>query len=196
MQSMETVRLRRIETIAEETIASRVTKLEAHMDGCRNRGISCERWAVTHDAQLSWATTQINKIRRERDKLRRIIEELDDRIVELTTRLNQGAEQMSMIERACTFGATDIRTQFNRMEEEVRSNASLVTNPVSPTSYNQRSQDGVNSAQPRDVHREGRDAPPVPNPVSPAVTIPQPAFPDIIKPQGFCNPGEQFSSSP
>ena len=66
LQSMETVRLRQIETMAEEKIASRVTKLEAHMDGCRNRGISCERWAVTHDAQLSWATTQINEIRRER----------------------------------------------------------------------------------------------------------------------------------
>ena len=55
------------------------------MDGCRNRGISCERWAITHDAQLSWATAQINEIRRERDELRLTIEELDDRIVELTT---------------------------------------------------------------------------------------------------------------
>ena len=160
LQSMVTVRLRRIETMAEETFASHITKLEAHMNGCRNRGISCERWAVTHDAQLSWATTQINEIRRKRDELRRTIEELDDRIVELTTRLNQVAQQMSMIERTCTFHATDIRTQFNRMEEEVRSNASLVTNPVSPTSYNLCSHDRVSSAQPMDVRREGGDAPP------------------------------------
>ena len=88
---MEMVRLRRIETMAEETIASRVTKLEAHMNGCRNREISCERWAITHYAQLTWDTTQINEIRRERDELRRTIEELDDGKVELTTQLNQGA---------------------------------------------------------------------------------------------------------
>lgn len=103
------------------------------MDGCKNRGISCERWVIKHDAQLSWATNQINEVRREREELRQTIEELNNRIVELTTQIYQGATQISTIERACTFQATDIRTQLHQIEE-VRRHASSNTNPVSPAS--------------------------------------------------------------
>ena len=43
LQPMETVRLRRIETMAKEPLATRIARIEAHIESCKFRESSCER---------------------------------------------------------------------------------------------------------------------------------------------------------
>ena len=83
LEFMETVQLRRIETMTEESIVSRMSRFEAHVSKCRSWGISCEKWANSHEAKLKWA-----KARTERDELRAKIEELNNALTELTARLD------------------------------------------------------------------------------------------------------------
>ena len=50
LQPMETVRLRRIETMAEEPLGTRLARIEVHIEGCIFRGSSCEKWTNKHEA--------------------------------------------------------------------------------------------------------------------------------------------------
>ena len=103
LQPMETVRLRRIKTMQEETLAARLARIEAHIEGCILRGSSCEYWSEMHQTKLDWATNKINKATRERDELTKKVEELSDLVVELTTRLNQGESRIQSVEWVCTI---------------------------------------------------------------------------------------------
>ena len=78
LQPMETVRLRWIETMAEEPLATRLARIEAHIKGCIFRGSSCERWTNKHETQLTWATDWINEARREQDELTMKVQELNE----------------------------------------------------------------------------------------------------------------------
>ena len=69
LQPIETVRLRRIETMAEESITTRLARIEAHVKGCILRGSSCKFWSDKHEAKLTWATDSINEAIKERDEL-------------------------------------------------------------------------------------------------------------------------------
>ena len=69
LQPMETVCLRRIETMAEEPLATRSARIEAHIEGCILQGSSCEFWSHKHEAKLTWATDSINEAIKERDEL-------------------------------------------------------------------------------------------------------------------------------
>ena len=109
LKSLETIQLRRIETMTEESLISRITRLEVHINSCRSRELSCEKWATTHEAQLTWAKDKVNEAWEERDELRATIEELSDRITELTARLDKGKNQNISIDRICTFPASNFR---------------------------------------------------------------------------------------
>ena len=113
LQSMETIRLRWIKTLAEEPLASRMSRNEVHVESCRFTGMSCERWTLKHETQLTWAMDKINEARREQDELLIKVEELNERVVELTTRLNQGENQIRSVERICTFRTSDFHTQLH-----------------------------------------------------------------------------------
>ena len=89
LHPMETVRLRRIETMQEENLAARLARIKAHVDGCILCGSSCEYYSELHQTKLGWAMNRINEAMRERDELTKKVEELSDLVLELTTRLNQ-----------------------------------------------------------------------------------------------------------
>ena len=55
-----------------------------------------------HQTKLDWAANRINEDRRARDELSKRVDELNDLVVELTTRLNQGESKIQSLERACS----------------------------------------------------------------------------------------------
>ena len=110
LQPMETIRLRRIETMQEKTLAARLARIEAHVEGCIFQGSSCEYWSELQETKLSWATNRINEATRERDELTKKVEELSDLVVEQTTRHNQGESRILSVERVCTIRASDFHT--------------------------------------------------------------------------------------
>ena len=80
--------------MAEEPLVTRLARIEAHVEDCILRGSFCEFWTNKHETQLTWATDRINETRKERDELTTKVEELNELVVELTTRLNQGENQI------------------------------------------------------------------------------------------------------
>ena len=52
---LEAVRLRRIETLQDESSAARIARLEAHISGCILRGTSCDYYSELHQTKLSCA---------------------------------------------------------------------------------------------------------------------------------------------
>ena len=166
LQPMETVPLRRIETMAEEHLATRLARIEAHIEGCILRGSSYEFWSHKHEAKLTWATDSINEAIKERDELTTKVEELSELVVELTTRLNQAESQIRSVERVCTFRAADFNTQLHQLQDNqstgLQDNQSTSTiNPESTPSRKPIGPDSSESAHPSIVRREGGDLPPV-----------------------------------
>ena len=57
LQPMETVRLRRQNAMAtsspRESTTAMLARIEAEITLATNRGIRCEKWGLTHDAQIS-----------------------------------------------------------------------------------------------------------------------------------------------
>ena len=89
-----------------------------------------------HKTKLAWATNRINEATREWDELTTKVEELSDLIVELTTRLNQGENQILSVEGVCTFRASDIRVQLQQVQETMR-NQSAATSPIPSTPFHE-----------------------------------------------------------
>ena len=57
LQSMETVRLRRMDAMTtsspQESTTAMLARIEAEITVSMNRGIQCEKWVITHDAKIS-----------------------------------------------------------------------------------------------------------------------------------------------
>ena len=119
--------------MTEESIVSRMTKLEAHVAKCRSRGILCEKWANSHEAKLTWAMDRVNEARNKRDELRAKVEELNNLVTELTARLDQGENQVASIDRICTFRASNFHSQLQWIQEHKESRSTSTSCPVSPT---------------------------------------------------------------
>ena len=47
-----------------ESTTAMLARIKAEITVSTNRGIQCAKWAITHDAKISWATDKINKARR------------------------------------------------------------------------------------------------------------------------------------
>ena len=80
--------------MAEEPLATRLAGIEAQIEGCILRGSSCEFWSNKHETKLTWATNRINEATKEMDELALKVEELNELVVELTNRLNQGVDPL------------------------------------------------------------------------------------------------------
>ena len=73
-----------------ESTTAMLARIEAELTISTNRGIKCKRWAITHDAKISWATEKIQEARNEREEMKATIEELTEQLKQLTARLDQG----------------------------------------------------------------------------------------------------------
>ena len=122
--------------MAEETLATKLARIEAHVERCILRGSSCEYWSEMHETKLTWATNRINEAMRERVELTKKVEELSDQVVELTTRLNQGESRIQSVERACTIRASDFHTQLYRIQGNMGHQSTSTINPVSTPPMN------------------------------------------------------------
>ena len=140
--------------MAEETIATRLARIEAHVEGCILRETSCEYWSEMHKTKLAWASNRINEATRERDELTTKVEELSDLIVELTTSLNQGENRIQSVEGVCTFRASDIRIQLQQLQETMH-NHSAATSPT-PSTPPHEPTGPRGPVHPSVVRREGR----------------------------------------
>ena len=118
--------------MAEDTLLTRLARIEAHIKGCIFRGSPCERWTNKHETQLTWTTNRINEARREQDELTVKVEELNELVVELTTQLNQGENQIRSMERVCTFRASYFHTQLHQLQGNMENQSTSMINPVSP----------------------------------------------------------------
>ena len=112
------------------------------MNGCILPGTSCDYYSELHQTKLDWVTNRINEDQRERDELTKRVDELNDLVVELTTRLNQGEIKIQSIERACSVQASDICSEIYRIQRSVDNQSTLSTNhsstpPHEPTGLNQ-----------------------------------------------------------
>ena len=67
-----------------------LARIEAEITTATNRGILCEKWGITHDAQISWATQKIEEARSEREMMKATIQELSEQVKQLTSRLDPG----------------------------------------------------------------------------------------------------------
>ena len=149
LESMETLQLRRIDMMPSSPLKSRtatIARLEGELTISKQRGISCERWAIKHDAQLSWNTDKINEGRDERAAMRTTIEELSEQgaamkttieelseqVRELTSRLDRGMVLMRSVEGVCTFRASDFWFQLQQLQERGEDRSSLTTSSASP----------------------------------------------------------------
>ena len=74
LESMETVRLRRTETITEESLVSKMTKLKAHVLTADLEGYPAR--TTSQEARLTWAKDKVNEARNEWDELSGLITEL------------------------------------------------------------------------------------------------------------------------
>ena len=153
-QPMETVRLRRIETMAEETLAIRLARIEAHIEGCILQGYYCEYWSELHETKLTWATNRISEATKERDELTRKVEELSNLVLELTICLNQGESRIQSVERVCTVRASDFHTQLYRIHGTMDNQSTSTINPES-TPHEPASLDIREPVHPSVVRREG-----------------------------------------
>ena len=84
--------------MTEESIVSRMTRLEAHVGECRSWGIYCKKWANSYEAKLTWAMDRVNKAQNVWDEQRAKIEELNNVVTEQTTRLDRGKNQVASID--------------------------------------------------------------------------------------------------
>ena len=63
-----------------ESTTAMLATIEAEITSATSRGIRCEKWVLTHDAQISWATQKLEEARNERDAMRTTIEELSEQV--------------------------------------------------------------------------------------------------------------------
>ena len=77
LQPMETIRLSRQDAMAtsspHESMTAMFARIEAEITSATNRGIRCEKWGLTHDAQISWTTQKLEEVRNEREVMRTTI---------------------------------------------------------------------------------------------------------------------------
>ena len=85
-----------------------LARIEAKITISTNRGIQCEKWGITHEAKISWATQKIEEARNERKAMKATIEELTEQVKQLTTRLNQGELQVKSLDGICMLRAADL----------------------------------------------------------------------------------------
>ena len=173
-----------------------LARMEAEITVSMNRGIKCEKWAITHDAKISWATDKINKARSERKAMRATIEELAEQVKQLTTRLDQGELQVKILEGICTFRAAPLQNQFLDLQER-RNYQSSMTNSASTTSEPAPLSSMISQSIHPIIVREGGVEPhPGPAPVDPAPEVLRPASPEVLEFQDFYNTDAQARSSP
>ena len=72
-----------------ESTTAMLAQIEAEIISATNRGIRCEKWGLTHDAQISWAMQKLEEARNERDAMRTTIEELSEQVKQLSTMLDK-----------------------------------------------------------------------------------------------------------
>ena len=151
LQPMETVRLRRIKTMQKETLAARLARIEAHIDGCILHRSSCEYYSELHQTKLDWAMSRINEATKERDELTRKVEELSNLVVELTTRINQGESRILSVERVCTIWAADFHTELDRIQDNLGNQSKPSINPTSTPLHEPNSLEARESVHPSAV---------------------------------------------
>ena len=164
-------------------MATRLARIEAHMERCILRGSSCEYWSEMHETKLTWATNRINEAMRERVELTKKVEELSDQVVELTTRLNQGESRIQSVERACTIRASDFHTQLYRIQGNMGHQSTSTINPASTPPHEHASLNSREPIHPSVVRREGGDLHHVSVSVQPTQEPPRP--PDTHNPCGL-----------
>ena len=170
--------------MAEEPLATRLARIEAHIEGCILRGTSCKYWSDKHETKLAWATNRINEATREMNKLTKKVEELSELVVELTTRFNQGESQIQSVERVCTIRASDFHTQLYQLQGSVDNQSTSTINPESTTPHEPTGLESREPVHPSVVCREGEDLPPVSATVEPLQDAPMtPTTPVDL---GFC----------
>ena len=63
-----------------------LARIEAEITLSANRGICCEKWGITHEAQISWVTMKIEEARNEREAMKTTIEELFEQVKQLNSK--------------------------------------------------------------------------------------------------------------
>ena len=138
---------------------------------------------------------RINEATKERD-LATKVEELNELVVELTTRLNQGESQIRSVERVCTFRAADFHTQLHRLQGNVDNQSTSTINPECSPSREPTGPDSHESVHPSLVRREGGTPPPVSTLWTPCRDSLAPPTPTTPVDWGFCDPNAHLCCSP
>ena len=67
---METVPLKRQDAMMtsspRESTTAMLARIEAEITTANNRGVRCEKWGITHEAQISWALQKLEEARLEK----------------------------------------------------------------------------------------------------------------------------------
>lgn len=76
-----------------ESTTAMLARIKEEIIISTNLGIKCKKWAITHDAKISWATEKIQEARNEREE----IEDLTEQLKQLTAWLDQGEVQVKSL---------------------------------------------------------------------------------------------------
>ena len=182
LQTMETVRLRRQDAMTTssplESTMAMLAWIEAEITTANNRGVRCEKWGITHEAQISWALQKLEEVRSERDNLRTTIEELTEQVNQLSTRLEKGETQLKFLDGVCTFRAADLRNQLLELQERRSDRASAISPVPTTPEASPQSPEILQSVHPTGVREGGEIDLSCPAAVHPP-DVSRPSSPDV-----------------
>ena len=93
--------IRRITT--GSTHPSIVERMDIDLTICKNNISSLERQAIQQASKLEWMQQELRLAREEREVMETTIEELNNQVKELTTKLESGALALKSFSDVCTF---------------------------------------------------------------------------------------------
>ena len=110
--------IRRINTgINHPTI---VESMDIDLTICKTNISSLEMQAIQQSSKLEWMQQELCLVREEREAMETTIEELNNQVKELTTKLESGALALKSFSNVCTFRAADFHTLINKIQQQQR----------------------------------------------------------------------------
>ena len=119
---------------------------------CKTNISSLEMQVIQQASKLEWMRQELRLAREEREALEMTVEELNNQVKELATKLESGALALKSFSDVCTFRAADFHTLINNIQQQQRdySTSSSIEPAAPPPSVADTQR--TNLVQPSAVH--------------------------------------------
>ena len=169
-----------------------VERMDIDLTVCKSDITSLETQAIQQASKLEWMQQELRMAREDRQEMAETINELKNQVMELTTRLENGAVLLKNLSDVCTFRAADFHAMISDIRQQQRDlSAPSSIEPVPPPPP------VADTHLPASVQlsaaHEQRETPSALHCQVPIV--PQPSTPDQSFDRGFCDTGVQITSS-